>query len=944
MICHSERREESTSTFVAERNRGNPLGFFAALRMTVPSVRFVPFVARLIGILAFSAAALAASSQRVVDPKCEFTVEPLGVDSPAPRLSWRVVSGENGQRQTAWQVLVASTPELLAQDRGDLWDSGRVASDETAHLRYGGKTLGSSQRVFWKVRAWDQAAEPTAWSAPASWTMGLLAPSDWKARWLVAPWSSEALLLRREFTVKPGLRRGLLHVCGLGQYEVSLNGTKHGNDLLSPGWTNYHETTLYDTRDVTALLTAGRNAIGLTLGNGMYHVVRRDRFAKFVGSFGPLRAIAQLQLEYADGSTELVNTDDNWRVHPGPITYNSIYGGEDYDARLLPEGWNRAGFDDSAWARAAYLVRGDATTLRGQTHAAEPLAPIETLQPVSTRALAPGVVLYDFGQNASIMPRLRVRGPAGSVVRMTPGEVINADGTIDRGTMGGAHRGSAWWQYTKSIGGEENYFPQFYYVGSRYLNVELLPADTNGARPEIVSLENVIVHSTAQPVGKFATSNPLLNRIHDLVRWAQRSNMVSVLTDCPHREKLGWIEQYHLNGPSIRYEFDVTRIYQKGLEDMATAQTEEGLIPNIAPEYTEFKGAFRGAAEWGAAFILVPWQQYEFTGDLEPMRAHYAAMKKYFAYLESRTKDGLLSDGLGDWYDVNYPKSGRAGLTPAPITATAFLFDDAQHLAGIARLLGKDSEAKQFADKAAAIRERYNREFLKTDPVSYSTGSQAALALPLVIGLAEPKDREALLAALVRDVEQRGYATAGDVGFRYLLRAFADGGRSDVIYRLINQDEKPGYGYQLKQGATALTESWDANRGASHNHFMLGQVIEWFYHDLAGIACDPAGPGFKKILIQPHPVGDLTWVEASYDSIRGPIAVRWDHREGRLALKVTIPANTTATVFVPARESGTVREGGAPAAQRPGVKFLRREGDRDVLAVESGTYAFEAAW
>jgi len=318
--------------------------------------------------------------------------------------------------------------------------------------------------------------------------------------------------------------------------------------------------------------------------------------------------------------------------------------------------------------------------------------------------------------------------------------------------------------------------------------------------------------------------------------------------------------------------------------------------------------------------------------------------EKYFAYLESRTKDGLLADGLGDWYDVDYPKKGRAGLTPAPITATAFLFNDAQHLARIAQLLGKEADEKQFSAKAAAIRERYNREFLKTNPVSYATGSQASLALPLVMGLAEAKDREALLATLVKDVGTRGYATAGDVGFRYLLRALADAGRSDVIYRLINQDEKPGYGYQLKQGATALTESWDANRGASHNHFMLGQVTEWFYHDLAGVASDPAGPGFKKILIRPEPVGDLTWVEAGYDSIRGPIAVRWDRGDGRFALKVTIPANTTATVFVPVRESGSVREGGGPATQNPGVKFLRREADRDVFAVESGRYVFASTW
>jgi alpha-L-rhamnosidase len=925
-------------------------GFFAALRKTEGFCSILSVTRTTALSLAFLAAlgqtpiALAANSLRITDPKSELAIDPLGVDVPHPRLSWRVTSSESGQGQTAWQVLVASSPEFLAQDRGDLWDSGRVASDQTSHLRYAGKTLVSSQRVFWKVRSWDRAGEPTAWSAPATWTMGLLAPTDWKARWLVAPWSSEALLLRREFPVKAGLRRALLHVCGLGHYEVSFNGTKHDADLFAPGWTNYDATTLYDTRDITALLTEGRNAIGLTLGNGMYHVVRRDRFAKFTGSFGPLRAIAQIELEYADGSKDLVATDDSWRVHRGPITFNGIFSGEDFDARLRPVGWDRPNFDDSTWENAVYLVRPSMTTLKGMTSAAESLGAIETFKPVSTRVISRGVVLYDFGQNASIMPRLRVRGPAGSSVRLTPGEVIDEKGIIDRGTMGGAHRGSAWWQYTKATDAEESWFPQFYYVGSRYINVEARPATEGGALPEIASLEAVVVHSTAKPLGYFATSNPLLNRIRDLVRWAQRSNMVSVLTDCPHREKLGWIEQYHLNGPSIRYEFDVARIYQKGMRDMAAAQTEEGLVPNIAPEYTEFKGPFRGAAEWGAAFILVPLQQYEFNGDTELMREHYAAMKRYFAYLESRTEDGLLSDGLGDWYDVDYPKKGRAGLTPAPITATAFLFDNAQNLARIAKVLGRENDVKEFTAKAAAIRARYNEVFLKSNPVSYGTGSQASIALPLVMGLADDKDREPLLAALVKDVETRGYATAGDVGFRYLLRALADAGRSDVVYKLINQDEKPGYGYQLKLGATALTEAWDANRGASHNHFMLGQVIEWFYHDLAGIVSDPEGPGFKKIIIRPQPVGDLTWVEASHESMHGPIAVRWERSAGNIALKVSIPTNTTATIHVPAKTSGEVSEGGAPAAQRKGVKFLRREGDRDVFAVESGAYTFESSW
>jgi hypothetical protein len=894
--------------------------------------------------LLLAAAAELGAATRVGNLTSDFDVNPLGVDVAAPRLGWQLVDDARGARQTAWQVLVASTRELLGQGRGDLWDSGKVDSDRSALVPYGGRPLASSQRVFWKVRAWDAAGRAMPWSEAAEWTMGVLRADDWRAKWIGAPAHTETLLLRREFTVKTGLVRALLHVSGLGQYEAFLNGPKVGTAVLSPGWTDYRDTVLYDTHDVTAQLRPGQNTLGLALGNGMYRVERPEgRFAKFVGSYGELRAIAQVRLEYADGTVENVSTDEQWRTHAGPITFSSIYGGEDFDARLLPGGWTEPGFDARDWDAAVANPAG-LGTLRGHSFAAEPLGPIETRAPVSVRQIADGVVLYDFGQNASFMPRLRVSGPAGSVVRLVPGEVVTPDGEIERGTMGGAHRGSAWWQYIKATDGAETWFPQFYYLGSRYIRAELKPAAANGALPRIESLEMTTVHSQARPVGNFAASNPRLNQIRDLVRWAQRSNMVSVLTDCPHREKLGWIEQYHLNGPSIRYEFDVTRIYAKGLRDMAEAQTADGLVPNIAPEYTEFKGAFRNAAEWGAAFVLVPWQQYVFTADDEPMRAHYDAMKRYFAFLESHAPDDILSDGLGDWYDYQLGTNGRANLTPAPITATAFFFEDARTLARIAEQLGRTDDARQFAARAEQIRARYVARFRDPATGRYGTGSQASLAIPLAMGLVEPADRARVLAALVKDVEEKGYASAGDIGFRYLLLALAQAGRSDVIYRLIDQDEKPGYGYQIKHGATALTESWHASNGASHNHFMLGQVIEWFYASLAGLAPDEAEPGFKRTIVRPQPVGDLTWAEASHDSAFGHHAVRWERAAGKFVLKLTVPPNTRATVFMPAHDAAKVNESDQPAAQSEGVRFVRAEGDRAVFDVAAGSYVFSSAW
>jgi alpha-L-rhamnosidase len=899
------------------------------------SVALILFVAALAVTPRDAVASLQAESLR-----CAYAVDPLGVDVADPRLSWIVTSNERGQRQTAYQILVASSPETLDRDRGDLWDTGKFASDHTLLIHYKGLTLESSQQVWWKVRAWDRDGIEGPWSATSTWTMGILRPQDWKANWIVAPWSSESALLRREFDVKPGLKRAIVHISGLGQYEMSLNGVKCGENLLAPGWTKYNKTALYETHEVTSMLHEGANAVGLTLGDGMYHTERRNRFSKFQGSFGPQRAYGQLELVYEDGSRDIVTTDESWKVSAGPVTYNDIYGGEDFDARRLPKGWDQPNFDDADWAHVVELVR-PSSQLRGLSASAPPLRAIESRRPVDVRKLSETRDVIDLGQNASYMPRIRVTGPAGSTVRLTHAEVVHRDGSINRDTCGG-NRGGAWWQYTKATDDEEAWFPQFFYAGCRYLQLDKIPAAEGGALPQLAEIEGVVVHSIAEPIGEFECSNDLLNRIHKLVRWAQRSNMVSVLTDCPHREKLGWLEQYHLNGPSIRYEFDVSSIFIKGMRDMADSQTDNGLIPNIAPEFTVFPGTFRAAAEWGAAFLLVPWQQYQFTGDESLIASYYPQMQKYMEYLASKRKDNVIDEGLGDWYDLGLAdRPGVAQLTPPPVTATAFYYNDAKLMARFAKMLGKDDDEKRYTELADEIRTTWLKEFRNAVEGTYATNSQCSNALALVMELAEAEDREKALAALVKDVRGRGNAmTAGDVGFRYLLLALAEGGHSDVIYDMINQDEKPGYGYQLKRGATALTEAWDANNNASHNHFMLGQIVEWFYKHLVGIDFDQSDPGFKHIVIRPTPVGDLQAAKASFNSVRGKIACEWSREGDRFTTTVTIPANTTATIYVPADESDDVKEGDQPASEARAVKFVRQDGDRTVFELESGTYNF----
>jgi pectin methylesterase-like acyl-CoA thioesterase len=882
--------------------------------------------------------ASAKADLKAVQLRCEYIDNPMGVDVTHPGLSWIVEASDRGQVQTGYQILVASSARALSAGNADLWDSGRRSSNQAVQIPYAGRALTSGQQVFWKVRLWDGRGAVSAWSRPGSWTMGLLVETDWQVRWIGASTDSQTLMLRRSLVVKPGLTRALAFVCGLGQYEISVNGSKAGDDVLSPGWTKYDKTCLYDTRDITSMLHKGDNAVGLLLGSGMYNVPG-GRYTKFKGSFGPVKAICQIRVDYADGTHETVATDDQWRVSAGAITFCCVYGGEDYDSQMEPKGWTRPGFDDSRWAKAR-IMDGPGGALRGLSCAAPALRTFEVFRPIGVRSLREGVTAYDLGQNAALMPRLKVKGPAGSSVTLTPAELTGPDGSADRGSCGG---GQAYWKYTLAGGASETWFPRFFYQGCRFIQVDCAPVTAGGRRPVVEALEGVVVRSASTPVGQFACSNDLFNRIHTLVRWAQRSNMVSVMTDCPHREKLGWLEQYHLNGPSLRYEFDLARLFTKGMNDMADSQLEGGLIPDIAPEYTVFQAGFRDSPEWGSAFIIVPWQQYEWTGDLGLLSRHYDAMARYVAYLGTKASDHIVSHGLGDWYDLGPNPPGEAQLTPKALTATAFYYYDTWIMARAAALLGKADDARRYTELAGQIRAAFNTAFFNTETHQYATGSQCANSIPLVMGLAEPADRQAVLDAVVADVRGRGNAlTAGDVGYRYLLRALAEGGRSDVVFAMNNQSDKPGYGYQLRQGATSLTEAWDAGRGSSQNHFMLGQIVEWLYHDLAGIQCDPNGPGFAKIVIRPQPVGDLTWVKASYDSVRGRIVSEWKKDSARFTLRVTIPANTTATVFIPAASADRVTEGRLPASKAKGVRFLRQEAGQAVYQIGSGRYEFSS--
>jgi hypothetical protein len=758
-----------------------------------------------------------------------------------------------------------------------------------------------------------------------------------------------SMLLRKDFSVKPALVRATIHISGLSEYELTINGHKIGDYLLTPGWTDYRKTVLYDTYDVTPQLKSGANAIGIMLGNSVYNIQPdTTRYVKFLATFGPAKAIAQLKLEYADGSEQTVITDKSWKASPGPITYSNLYGGEDFNANLEPVGWNKVGFITGKHWVSALETSGPGGILKGLSAAAPPVKAIDTIAPVKITKINDHVWIYDFGQNASMMPALIVTGSKGSRVRMIPSELLGVNGLVDRrsATQDGVR--PAWWEYTLAGTGKEHYFPKYFYQGARYLQVELYAAEKGESLPKVVQLSDVIVHSSSAPVGNFECSNPLFNKIYNLVRWAQRSNMMSLMTDCPQREKMGWLEQNHLNGPSLRYNFDMALLFRKTMNDMADGQLDNGLVPNIAPEYfiagsSELTNGMRNSPEWGSSFIIVPWQQYLFSGDVSLLERYYDRMKKYVEFLSKESVDNIIHTGLGDWYDIGPKEPWGSQLTPVSYTGTAIYYYDNWIMYNIAKKLNKTADAEMFKNATEQILTAFNKEFYKPATGTYSTGSQATSAMALFFNFVEEKNREILLNKLVDDIhDHQNSFTTGEVAYRFLLRALADNGRSDIVYAMNNQDDRPGYGYQVKMGATSLTEKWDAGVGnfGSQNHFMSGQINEWLFNNLIGISPAEDGPGFRKFVIKPDFINDLNWVKGSFTSISGDISVAWKRIAGYIELDVIVPENTRALLYLPVSNQEQVFESNRPVSESVGVSFSKLENSKLTYNLTSGKYHF----
>jgi alpha-L-rhamnosidase len=872
---------------------------------------------------------------------CELRTDPRGIDATRPRLGWVVESPERGQRQSAYQILVAGQQADLAPGRADLWDSGRVESDATFAIPYGGGPLVSGQGYVWTVRAWDQAGQVSDWAPPAFWQMGLLHASDWHGEWVGAGAARGVevdglilpppALLNKTFPLTEMPVRATVSATARGVYELTLNGARVGDAVLAPGWTDYSKRIAYQTYDVTPLLRVGENALDALVGDGWYSGY--VGFDKQRGHYGPRpELLLQLDLEYGDGRRESVVTDDSWRATTGPVVYADLLMGEKYDARLAPTAWQPVEVSGPAAGGVALVAQQD-----------PPVRVTQDLTPQAVTEPTPGTFLFDMGQNMVGWVRLTVEASAGTEIRLRFAEMLSPDGTLYTTNLRAARQTDT---YVCAGGGVEAWEPRFTFHGFRYVEVTGWPGTpTRGA------ITGRVVHSDTPPAGTFACSDAMVNQLQRNILWGQRGNFLSIPTDCPQRdERLGWMGDAQIFVRTATCNMDVAAFFEKWMQDVMDAQSAAGGFPDIAPHPAGMSFVRNtGAPAWGDAGVIVPWTIFLVYGDAEILRRCYPAMARWMKYLDDANPSGLWEhqrgNDYGDWLSIDAD-------TPKEVLATAYFAYDASLMARIARVLGRDEDAAGYEVLFEKVRATFNAHFV-SDNGRIHGDTQTCYVLALRFGLLPEGLRPRAARHLVDDIAAKGgHLSTGFVGVGYLCPVLTESGYNDVAYRLLLNDTFPSWGYSIRQGATTIWERWDGwteGKGFqdpgmnSFNHYSLGSVGEWLHRYVAGIDTDPDTPGFAHVRIHPRPGPGLTHARAEYDSVRGKIVSGWHHEDGRLTLDVTIPANAMATVSVPAPPHATVTEGGRPLDGAEGVTPLRRDDRAVTCRVGSGTYRFEVA-
>lgn len=899
---------------------------------------------------------------------CDMAANPLAVISKQPKLGWQLESEKLNVSQKAYQILVATSEEKLQNSEGDVWDSGKVVSNQSQFIDYSGSSLKDETKYFWKVKIWTQDGKESPWS-DLSFFRTVPTALSLNPTWIGAitkansnlpegrnyhtatfkkskrdsiinasdALSRKSIMIRKPVSISKKIKEAVVYVSGLGHYELSINGKKIGNSEFAPLWTDYDKSVNYNIYELpTGTLKNGDNVIGVMLGNGMYNMLA-ERYSKFFVSFGPPTLFFKMKITYEDGSETIVKSDDTWKYSESPIIYNSLFGGEDYDANLEQNGWNSSNFDASNW-QPVVVQEAPKGPLKAQK--ALPVTIQKKYEVKEANEISPNSYVFNMEQNLSGFPTIKVKGEKGQKVTMWVGEGLKEDGTISQGRSGKPY----YFQYTLKGDGIETWQPKFSYYGYQYVQIDSInyKDEKNEKFPTVLELTSNFIYNSAGEAGTFECSNDIFNKTHELINNAIKSNFQAVLTDCPHREKLGWLEEAHLNGPGLIYNYNMQTYMPSIMANIKDAQRENGMIPTIAPEYVIFGGDFTDSPEWGVSGVILPWMYYEYYGDDALIKEYYPVMKKYIDYLTSKSENYILSYGLGDWYDYGEHAAGYSKNSPIALSATSHYYFAADLFAKATKLLNKTEDISKYETLASNIKDAFNNEFFNKDTKEYGTNSQFSNAVPVFMDIVEPEYKQAVMENLLADIKNRGYRlTTGDVGNRYLFQTLARNDENETMYKMHNHYDTPGYGFQIKFGLTTLTEQWDPRKGNSWNHFMMGQIEEWFYRSLAGIVPDEDNPGFKHFFIQPEIVGDMTFVKSSYQSVYGLIVSEWEKNENNTAFKIEVPANTTATIVLPVDANSRINVNGKPIKEFKKNLKLDKTAKKPTFTIGSGSYIIE---
>jgi alpha-L-rhamnosidase len=894
------------------------------------------------------------------DLRCDYRVHPLDIDNLHPCLGWILRSDRRAERQTAYQILVATRLDRLTPEHADLWNSGKVHSSNSVAAPYQGKALTTGAICYWKVRAWDKSDKAGPWSGYTSWEMGLLSPQDWRGQWINdgrtnptqdADFYREdpAPQFRKEFTLSRKIARARLFISGLGYYEAHLNGERVGDRCLDPGWTRYSARALYSTYDVTRQLQTGANCLGVTLGNGWYNPLPLRMWGRYdlrdSMPVGRPRFIAQLEITFKDGGRQTVSSDTTWQVADGPIRFNSIYLGEVFDARHITPGWDRPGFQENRDWRQPAIATEPMGALRAQSQ--PPIRVTETLKPVMVTEPKPGVFIYDMGRNFAGWIRMRRAAPAGTKILLRYGELLNKDGTLNpmtsvagqvKGThktadgttesIGGPGAPPVAWQsdtYIASGNGIETYVPRFTFHGFRYVEMTGIPGQ---ATPEM--LTGLALNADVPRVLSFTCSDPLFNQIQQMCDRTFRSNLFSVQSDCPHRERFGYGGDIAATSEAFMMNYDMANFYAKFVRDEQDSALPDDMLTDTAP----YVGIQYCGVAWAMAHPLLQRQLYRYYGNKQLIEEQYDTSRRWLDLVTKQYPDHIVKDGLND----------HEGLDPAPtpVMVTPLYAAGAETVGELAQILGREADAAQYQQLATEIRKTYAEKFVDPTTGKVGPGTQGSQAFALYLDALPTAQRDAALTTLLSNIHDahQDHLTTGIFGTKYLLDVLSREGHSEVANTLVSQKTFPGWGWMLENGATTLWEHWAGSDNTySQNHPMFGSVSQWFVQWLGGIQPGENAVGFDHIVLRPQLVGHLTQVVTRYHSVRGDIVSNWVRNGQRVFFYFDIPANTSALVYLPTTRR--VIESGIPAAKAPGVTFVHTEAHQTIYQIGSGRYEFD---